>query len=356
MLKERLGRAWYRHPVVSFFRHRRIFTFYQQLHALIRAGVPLPTGFAQLKQYAPDDAMATGLGRVAAAVQSGSTLGDAMRSNSALFDDANVELLAFAEEAGRLEPVAAALLVHLERVQAQRWKAIMGALWPLYLVGAAVFVGPLLEASQQMTSATSSIGGLYMSNLGRSLGTAALVLGSVLGGPFLIAALDVEVQWDRFKRKLPLLGAPMRQLAASRFVLGLGLSMSSGVEVMRALRISAKATVSPSIVADLPLAEARVRAGGTLVEAVGVLDVIDRTSLGTLAVAETTGTLDTTLERMSKELEEASLRAMRFLAIAVTVVIAALMLIKIVAGMLGTLFGPVKKFYDAAGSGSIERD
>ncbi|MBL8910593.1 MAG: type II secretion system F family protein, partial [Archangium sp.] len=217
-LQERLSRAWYRHPVVSFVRHRKVFSFYQQLHQLIRAGVPLPTGFAQLKQYAPDDAMATGLTRVAAAVQSGSTLGDAMRSNAALFDDANVELLAFAEEAGRLEPVAAALLKHLEHVQAQRWKAVLGALWPLYLVGAAVFVGPLLEASQQVTSATTSIGGLYASNLVRSLLAFGSILGAVLGGPFFIAALDVEVQWDRFKRRVPLFGAPMRQLAASRFV------------------------------------------------------------------------------------------------------------------------------------------
>ena len=353
-MKERLGRAWYRHPVIAFVRHRRIFTFYQQLHALIRAGVPLPTGFAQLQQYAPDAAMAQGLGRVAAAVRGGSTLGDALRASSALFDDANVELLAFAEEAGRLEPVSASLLLHLERVQAQRWKAVMGALWPLYLLGAFVFVGPLLEVSQQVTS-SSSVGALYAANLARSLFSAAGVLFAVLGAPFVIAALDVDVPWDRFKRQVPLLGAPMRPLAASRFVLGLGLSMASGVEVVRALRISAKATVSPSVIADLPLAEARLRAGGTLVDAVGVLNVIDRSTLGTLAVAETTGTLDSTLERLSKELEESSLRALRFLALAVTAVIAGVLLVKLVASMLSTLLGPVTKLYDAAGSGSLDR-
>ena len=36
-LEARLSRAWLRHPIVAFARHRKLITFYSQLHALIRA-------------------------------------------------------------------------------------------------------------------------------------------------------------------------------------------------------------------------------------------------------------------------------------------------------------------------------
>lgn len=352
-LGDRLTRAWHRHPLVAFARHRGLITFYQQLHALIRAGTPLPTAFTQLTQYAPDAAMARGLAAIARDVRGGDSLGGAMRKHGALFDDANVELIAFAEEAGRLEPICAAVVDHLEKVQAQRWQAVLGALWPMYLAVGFVFAGPLLGVAQQMKP-ESSVGGLYLSGLFSSLGTAGLLLAVLLGAPFLVAALGLETAWDRLRRRVPLVSAPLRQLAASRFLLGLGLATASGMEAVRALHLAVKATSSPALLAELPRVQAKLRAGATLTEAVSALDLLDRGSLGLLAVAETTGTLDETLERMSRELQASSLRATRILLLLVTVLVAAVLLLKLVAGILGVLLGPVKKFYDAVGSGNLE--
>jgi general secretion pathway protein F len=347
-LGERLRRAWLRHPLVAFVRHRGLVTFYRQLHAMVRAGLPLPTAFAQLVQYAPDPALRAGLAQVAAAVRGGASLADAMRQHAALFDDANVELIAFAEEAGQLEPILQRLIDHLDQVQRQRWQALVASLWPMYLLGALIFLGPLLGAAQAMKPG-ASVGGLYLGGLASSLGTAALVLAVVLGAPFLVAALAMEVGWDRFQRGLPLLGSPLRQLAASRLTLGLGLGSASGLEVIRCLRLAVKATGSPSIAQGLPRAEVLLRRGGTLTEAVGTLDLLDHTSLGSLAVAETTGTLDATLARMSVELEAASVRATRVLMAVVIVLAAGLVLLKLVSALVGTLLGPVKAYYDAVG-------
>lgn len=348
-LSERLSRAWLRHPLVAFARARKLITFYQQLHALIRAGVALPTAFQQLTEFAPDAAMAQGLASVARDVRNGATLGDALRRHGALFDDANVELIAFAEESGRLEPVCASIIAHLERVQRQRWQAVLGALWPLYLAGTLVFVGPLLGVAQQVTPG-ASIGGLYVGGLIKSFGFASLVLGGVLGFPFVVAVLDAEVPWDRFRRGIPLLSAPLRKLAASRFVLGLGLATASGMEVVRALRLAVKATSSAALQEELPNVERLLREGATLTAAVGALRILDVQDLGSLSIGETTGTLDVTLERLSQALQEQSLRAMRLLVILVTGLVAVALLVKLVSGLLGVLFGPIKSYYDAAGN------
>lgn len=352
-LEARLQRAWHRHPLVAFARGRKLITFYRQLHALIRAGVGLPTAFKQLTDFAPDAAMARGLAAVARDVRGGHALGEALRRHGALFDDANVELVAFAEEAGQLEPVCAGIADHLERVQRQRWQALVGALWPMYLGGTLVFLGPLLGVAGHAT-AGADLGGLYLRGLGSSLSVALLALGAVLGFPFLVAALALEAAWDRLRRRVPLLSAPLRKLAASRFVLGLGLAIAAGVELHRAVGLAVRATASPALQQELPRVEQLLRGGATLTAAVDALGLLDRQDLGTLAVAETTGTLEEALTKLSEALQAQSLRAMRFLVLAVTLAVAGVLLVKLVSGLLGVLLGPVKAYYDAAGSGKLD--
>lgn len=350
---ERVRAAWLRQPLVAFARHRKVVTFYRQLHALTKAGVPLPTAFQQLTTFAPDARMKAGLQSVAADVRAGSTLGEALRKHGALFDDANVELVAFAEAAGRLEPVLFRILGHLEQVQKQRWRALFGALWPMYLLGAFIFIAPLLGVAQQMKPG-ASIGGLYLGGLVSGLFWVGLLLGVVLGTPLLVAALDATAPFDRFLRRLPLVSSPLRQLSASRLVLGLSLGSASGLDAPRGLALAAKASGSAAVLARLPMAEVRLRNGATFTEAIAALDALSNTELGTLSVAETTGTLDTTLEGMSRELEESSLRAVRLLTLLVTALVAVVLLFKLVTAMLGVLFGPVKQFYDTVGSGKLE--
>lgn len=342
-LASRLSRAWLTHPLVQFVHQRRLIIFYQQLHTLVRAGIALPTAFSQLTEYAPDATMAKGLAAVARDVRGGQTLGEALQRHGALFDDANVELLAFAEEAGKLDPVLASIVGHLEQVQKQRWQAALGAIYPLYLLAGFIFVGPLLGVGAGM-AAGGSIGSLYLSGLASNLVGAGLIAAAVLGFPLLIGALDLGTPWDRFKRSLPLVSAPLRSLSASRFVMALGLANGSGLEVVKGLRLAARATASPSILAALPAAEARLRGGSHLTEAVAVLGLLDKAELGMLSVAETTGTIDEALERLGRDLQARSLRATRVLVVVVTALVTALLLAKMVMGMLGALMG-VKSYY-----------
>jgi type II secretory pathway component PulF len=350
---ERLARAWARHPVVAFSRHRGQLAFYRQFHALLRSGVSLPVSFAELSRYAPDPGLAAALAVVARDIAEGSTLAQALQRHSGRFDDANVELIAFAEEAGKLDPVLKQLIEHLEAVHKLRWRAIFMSLWPLYLAAGFIFVGPLLAAGGHVQSA-GDLGAFYVGGVLRNVLTSAALLLGVFGAPFLITAAGLDVEWDRFKRRLPIVDSALRDLYASRLMLGLGLSVGAGLEMVRALSLAVKSTSSASLQAQLPAAEAVLRGGGTLAEAITSLGLLDRASLGTLAIAERTGTLSETLERLSAELQEASLRATRVLIIVVIAVVAVVLLVSIVFGMLGTLFGPVKKLYDAAGSGNLD--
>jgi type II secretory pathway component PulF len=314
----------------------------------------MPIIFDELTKYAPDPVLERGLKVVAKDIREGGTLAQALGKHARLFDDANVELIAFAEQAGTLDAVLKTLIEHLDEMKRLRWRAVFMSLWPLYLALSFVFVGPLLTASQHLTS-TSSVAALYFSALVKNLLLVAAIGAFIFAVPFLICALNAELAWDRFKRRAPVVSNAVRDLYASRLMLGLGLGVGSGLEVIRTLKVAAMATNSPSLIDGLPTAEALIRRGGTLADAIESFGLLDRSTLGTLAIAERTGTVSETLTKLSKDLQESSLRAIRILLLVVLALAAGVLLIGIVSSVLGTILGPIKTIYDAAGSGSLDQ-
>lgn len=331
-------------------RVRKQEVFYRQFHALMRAGVPLPTAFVQLRAFAPDEAFSTGLSSVARVVASGKTLGEALATQPALFDAAHTELLSAAEQTGSLERVLAALAHHLEEVRRLRWKAFLSSIWPAYLVLIAVFLGPLLRVSSSGVTSVGQVGGVYLSGLLPGLFSLALAVGVIVLWPVLVALVGAERGWDSFVLRVPGVGSAVRSLSASRALLTLGLSLSAGLEVAKSVRVAILSTARPSL---MPLAEpavAVVRGGGTLFQALSSLSLFDRPTLGQLGIAEQTGTLDEALTRLAPEVHEQTLRAVRLLTLVVVGVVALVALFAIVSSLLGTVFGPIKAYYDLAGS------
>jgi type II secretory pathway component PulF len=344
-LRERLHRAWLRHPVVAFLRHAKVASFYRQLHALIRAGVPLSTAFVKLTEFAPDEAMRSGLKLVSRDVRQGSTLSAALlRHSSSLFGDTHLELIAVAEEAGRLEAVTASINNHLEQVQKQRWQTILGAMYPLGLVLAAVFLGPLIRIGQLYKPGASLVS-LYIHELVRSLSSATALFIIAFAFPLMIATLNQEAAWERLVRRVPLWSVPLKTLTASRFVLALGLAISSGLEAVRSIRLAVRASSSATAAAALPRAEQALLQGGSLTDSIALLQILDGAASGRIAVGEATGTLDETLERMGHELEEAAFHSTRVAMGVITGLVTAAVLVTIVVAIVGGIAGTMNGFY-----------
>ena len=352
-LSERLSRAWQRHPLNVFIRHRRQLSFYRQFHALLRAGTPLTTAFAQLAKYADDDGLSKALRVVSADIERGMTMAQAMSRHSAHFADTNVELIAFAEEAGTLDTVLDQLVNHLDSMQKLRWRAIFMSLWPMYLLAGVIFVGPLLGAASHVKSA-SDVGAFYLSSVARNLLLAGSVVLGLISLPLLIAAAGLETPWDSLKRRLPGVRGTVSDAYAARLTMALGLAFDAGLELRRAITLAVKATGSPSVLASLPRLEAVLQRGGSLADAVEQLELLDKSSLGVLAVGERTGTLPKSLSKLSEELNDSAMRRLRALLLVVLIVAVVVVLSTAVLSLLGALFGPVKHFYDAAGSGDID--
>lgn len=350
-----MGRAWARHPVVAFFTHRDRIAFYRQLHSLLTSGTGLTVALAEIRRYTRNGRLRTALDLVAKDLEGGAGLADAMRRHGSLFDDATLELLVFAEESGSLDTVLAKLLSHMEEVQRLRWQAIFYSLWPAYLMVGFVVIGPLFDVSdavhaQNACAAAAGCGGAgpvaaYVSSFAANLMLSGLAVAVIFGTPFALAALDVEERWDRLKLAVPGLGGVSRSLYGSRFFLALGLGTSAGLEIGRALRLSLKASGSAALFARAPVAEAKIRAGGTLTDAVETLDAFPRPWIGTLAIGERTGQLDAALAQLARDLQEQAVRGMKILLL-VAIGLAAIGALGLVLdGILGTLFGPITEYF-----------
>lgn len=341
---------WSKNLISQWTRVRKQEVFFRQFHALVRAAVPLPTAFVQLRAYAPDEAFSQGLSQVAKLVASGKTLGEALRTQPALFEADQLELLSAAEQSGSLEVVLSALAKHLEEVRRLRWKAFTASIWPAYLLGLVIFLAPLVRVGSSGVKSMSGVGAAYLAGLLPGLMVALTGLVVVVMTPVVVAALKAEVAWDAFVLRLPGVGGALRSLAASRALLTLGLSLSAGLEVASAVRVAIMSTSRPSLMARAEGAVAKVRAGGTLFEALASLSLFDHTTLGQLGIAEHTGTLDETLKRLAPEVHEETIRAVRVLVLVVVAVVGALALFALVSTLLGAIFGPIKAYYDLAGA------
>lgn len=345
-LAEKLTRAAARHPVAAFLRHGKRIAFFRQLHALVKAGTGMPLALDQLARWATPS-LAASLHRVRDEVAAGGGFSQALRRHVRELDPASVELVAFAEEAGKLEPVLARLIGHLEKLQKLRWQALAGALWPLYLLGAQVFVGPLFSLSAALAKGapTSAMGSVYLSGLLTNLAVLALTVGALAAFPLAVAALDADEAWDRFKLRLPAVGRVVRDLYASKLCMALGLAQAAGVEIYRTVEIAALATGSPLVAGRTWRATQALREGGTLADALSRLELLPRTALGSVAVAETSGTLEEAFATLGRESEEAAVRGLQMLIVAVLVLVAGVLLVTIVRELLGTMFGPIHNYY-----------
>lgn len=345
-LSERLERARERHLLSSLRGMGARLQLYRQVHALLRAGTPLPILFAELEKATPRLEHRNALGRAARRIAAGGKLADGLKEAAGLFDPLTLALIAAGESSGTLERTFAARIAQLERFRRLVLQAVMSALYPAYLLGAVIFIAPLLELPAAIQSAgSSSMGTAYAWGVARSIFWVAVVAGSLLALPFLVAALDVEAPWERARLRWPLFGPIYRNLYAARLLSVLGGALEAGLEAGQSVRLAVGATRSPAFAPRAAEVERRVRGGESLTEGLASLGLLDAATLGIVSIGERTGEAPTQMQRTAEELFDTAARQIRTATLAVMGVSVALAFGVIVMRMLQSLMGGLVESY-----------
>ena len=264
--------------------HETRAVLYRELATLVRAGQPLLTAFQTVSPMPEFQRVAVCLAAIRDRIREGAGLGDAVaRADPTLWPFERAALDA-GERAGQVAPSLDRLADYLLEQQELRSRVRAALVYPAAVLvfaalTAAVMLGFVLPHSLSMiqrTGVTLELPGVTRFML--ALRGVAAWLVPALGLAALLAAgvgrrrlrLDprFRLAWDRFRFRLPVVGAGYRLLVNLRFARTLAMVLRGGVSAEEGLALAGRASGSPWVEQRSGEEGEAVRHGSALSDAV----------------------------------------------------------------------------------------
>jgi type IV pilus assembly protein PilC len=252
-------------------------------------------------------------GRIAAALERGDSLEEALRREQAAFPPLFLALARVGENTGMLAEVFGELEKYFLR-QRTLWRQFLAqSAWPITEFVLAVFV--LAGLILIMGLIAQSRGGQPLDPLGLGLAgpSGALIflggVGAFLSGLaalywLLTRRLGGAAAVEMFLLRLPALGPCLQALALTRFCMALRLTTETSMSIVQAMRLSLSATGNSAFLARAEQIETELHRGEDLTLALARSGLFPEDFLHMLAVAEESGTLDQVLAHQAEHYQE----------------------------------------------------
>lgn len=308
-------------PVIgSFFggvKTKDISVFTRQFATMISAGLPLVQCLQALALQAERKRFSEIISQIAASVEGGSTLSEALARFPRVFDDLFVNLVHVGEIGGVLDAMLARLAIYMEKADALKHRVQMAMVYPILVITVAIgvvtfllifvipiFAGFFEKAGVPLPLPTKIV--LLMSNT--LITYWYLFIGGAVGIFFLFrwwyGTEAGRLTVDRFLLRAPIFGVLLRKIAVARFTRTLSALISGGVPILDALRITAKTAGNRIVENAVMEARDRVTAGQTLAEPLRNSKVFPAMVTQMVAVGEQTGALDNMLAKVADYYED----------------------------------------------------
>jgi general secretion pathway protein F len=289
----------------------------RRLSTLLGSSVPVYEAITTLcDQEAPGELKEV-MSRVRTRLAEGANLARALAEEPAVFSESYISMVAAGEASGALESILDRLADFLEDQEAVRSKVMTALAYPalMVVVGGGVmlfllaFVIPKIVVIFEQSKAALPLITIILiktSSLVRSGWWALLLLG---GGLVYLYRRLIKRETFRFKRdawllRIPLLGPLTVKLILSRFSRILGLLLSSGVPVIRALEITGEVVVNRRYRAALAGARVELAEGGSLSASLRDGALFPPLLVHMVAVGERGGTLEAMLNKAGTAFEK----------------------------------------------------
>ena len=341
-----------------------IVVFARQFATMIDAGLPLVQCLEILAGQQDSKAFKTVLYKVKGDVEGGSTFADALRKHPKVFDDLFVNLVAAGEVGGILDTIFLRLAAYLEKAMKLKKKVKGAMVYPIsILVVAAAVVAILLGWVIPI-----------FENMFREFGNAELPAPTKIVITFsrnfktffipiviLIFGLIALVRWiygtkkgrlalDKFMLALPVFGPLLRKVAVARFTRTLSTMITSGVPILDALDIVAKAAGNKVVENAIMETRASISEGKTMAEPLEESGVFPSMVCQMIAVGEATGAMDAMLSKIADFYDDEVDVAVD----ALTALMEPMMMVflgTIIGGLVVAMYLPVFKLAGTVGGG-----
>jgi type IV pilus assembly protein PilC len=246
-------------------------------------------------------------------IDRGRSLAEAVADTGDFFPILFGEMIAIAEQTGHLDGVLAQLADHYDN-QIKMRRIFWGAIaWPLVQLGMAIaVVGFLIWITGWIRSAG---GGPNVDILGFGLvgdrGLAIYVTFlAIVGAAFFLVIRGISrgLIWtrpiQRLVLRIPVLGDALQTLALSRMAWSMEVTMNTGMDIRRALRLSLRSTQNARYLDQIPTIDASILQGTSLTEAFRLAGGYPVDFLDTLAVGEESGKVVESMGRLARQYQE----------------------------------------------------
>jgi type IV pilus assembly protein PilC len=235
--------------------NRAITVFTRQFSVMINAGLPLIKCLDIQVAQVESERFKNVLKDLISAVEGGSTLADALREHKEIFGDLYVNMVEAGEKGGSLATILARLAEYLEKAESIKRKVKGAMVYPAAIVIVAVMAVAILLTFVIPTFAQlfRDLGGqlplptrvvIFLSDFLRKYFfiIVALAIGLVIAVRYYYKTEIGHLQIDSFLLKVPIFGTLIKKQAIARFSRTLSTLLSSGVNILDALEITAGTT------------------------------------------------------------------------------------------------------------------
>ncbi|HZL99307.1 MAG TPA: type II secretion system F family protein [Planctomycetota bacterium] len=290
--------------------------FTAQLATLVNAGLPLMRCLRVLEAQLGPGLLKDVISAVAADVEGGATLSEALAKYPQVFDRLYVNMVRAGEAGGVLGLILQRLAEFARKSEAIKSQIRSALTYPILVLCFAggillfvmLFVVPKFETIFANFDAEMPLATDLLIGLSRGLAThwyvpAALPFVAILGWRAALRAESVAFKVDRWVLRVPVAGDLVRKTIVARFSRTLGTLLQSGVPILESLAI-VKAAI-PNRVLERAVGEVHdsIREGDTIAGPLQESGVFDDLVVNMIDVGEQTGQLDTMLLRVADNFE-----------------------------------------------------
>lgn len=290
-----------------------LIVFTRQFSTMFTAGIPIVQGLDILSNQVENTTFRGILAQIKNDVETGSTLADALKKHSAVFDDLYVNLVAAGEAGGVLDTVLLRLSGYIEKSMKLKKKVKGAMVYPVIVMSvAALVIGVIMvwvipifsnifgEMGVPLPGPTKLV--IAMSKFLAGIGGLSILIGiasTIFGIKKYRKTESGRKRTDGILLKMPLIGDILRKVAVARFTRTLGTLISSGVPILDGLDICSRAAGNKIVEEIIQNVKKDVSTGKTLAEPLSKTDIFPQMVVSMINVGESTGALDQMLIKIA---------------------------------------------------------
>jgi MSHA biogenesis protein MshG len=279
--------------------------FSRQMYTLLKAGVPIMRALAGLQESTQNPTFSLLLQDLRESLDSGRELSTALRRHPKVFTPFYVSMVQVGEMTGMLDETFIRLFDYLEFERDMRERVKSAMRYPSFVIVAMaiaiviinLFVIPAFAKvyagfHAELPMVTKLLIGFSGFMVHYWLLMLAMLVAAILGLRFYINTPDGRYRWDRYKFKLPVVGAIILKATLSRFARGMALSFKSGMPILQGMNVVSLVVDNEFMRTRIEQMRDGVERGESILRTAVASDVFNPVVLQMIAVGEESGDMD----------------------------------------------------------------